>query len=109
MEKENTIKINAASTKRKDSELQAKSRALEEKDATISAMSEQLTKTREYLATEKQVSIKEGYAGLGRLVSLIKYSYIIIIHARKMISSARASLLSWHQLYSRVFICIAKS
>ena len=43
--------------KRKDSELEAKSRALEEKDATISAMSEQITKTREYLASKQQVSI----------------------------------------------------
>ena len=49
---------NYASSKRKDSELEAKSRALEEKDATISAMSEQLTKTREYLATKQQVSTK---------------------------------------------------
>ena len=49
---------NYASSKRKDSKLEAKSRALEEKDATISAMSEQLTKTREYLATKQQVSTK---------------------------------------------------
>ena len=59
VEKGSAIKINAASIKRKDSELQAKSRTLEEKDATISAMSEQMTKAREYLATEKQVSTKE--------------------------------------------------
>ena len=50
--------MNASSIKGKDSELQAKSRALEEKDTTISAMSEQLTNVREYLATEKQVSTK---------------------------------------------------
>ena len=41
---------------RKGSELEAKSRALEEKDATILAMSEQLTRAREYLTTEQQVS-----------------------------------------------------
>ena len=58
VEMDNVIKMNDASTKRKDFELDAKSRALEEKDATISAMSKQLTKTREYLATEKQVSYK---------------------------------------------------
>ena len=40
-----------ASVRRKDTELEAKSRALEEKDATISAMSEQITKTREHMAT----------------------------------------------------------
>ena len=40
IEKDTTIQINYASSKRKDSELEAKSRALEEKDATISAMSE---------------------------------------------------------------------
>ena len=40
--------------RRKDSELEAKSRALGEKDATISGMSEQITKTRNYLATTKQ-------------------------------------------------------
>ena len=47
-----------ASSKRKDSELEAKSRALEEKDATISAMSEQLTRARKYmyLGTKQQVS-----------------------------------------------------
>ena len=50
--------VGASSIKRKDSELQAKSGALEEKDTTISAMSEQLTNVREYLATEKQVSTK---------------------------------------------------
>ena len=42
---------------RKDSELEAKSRALEDKDATISTMSEQLTKAREYLVNKKQVSV----------------------------------------------------
>ena len=52
-----TIQINYASSKRKDSELEAMSRALEEKDATIAAMNEQLTKTREYLTTKQQVSI----------------------------------------------------
>ena len=54
--KECTIQINAASANRKDSELEAKGRALEEKDATISALSEELTKAREYLATKQQVS-----------------------------------------------------
>ena len=56
VEKDNTIEINATCIKRKDYELQAKTRALKEKDATISAMTEQLSKTRGYLATEKQVS-----------------------------------------------------
>ena len=56
-EKDMTIQINYASSKRKDSQLEAMSRALEEKDATIAAMNEQLTKTREYLTTKQQVSI----------------------------------------------------
>ena len=56
-EKNTTIQINYASSKRKDSQLEAMSRALEEKDATIAAMNEQLTKTREYLTTKQQVSI----------------------------------------------------
>ena len=55
------IAIKGSSSLRKDCELQARSKALEEKDAIISAMSnimsEQLTKTRECLATTKQVSI----------------------------------------------------
>ena len=57
IEKDTTIQINYASSKRKDSELEAMSRTLEEKDATIAAMNEQLTKTREYLTTKQQVSI----------------------------------------------------
>ena len=56
-EKDTAIQINYASSKRKDSELEAMSRVLEEKDATIAAMNEQLTKTREYLTTKQQVSI----------------------------------------------------
>ena len=51
--------MNDATVKRKDCELKAKSRALKEKDAIISAMSEQLTKTREYLATKQQVSSEQ--------------------------------------------------
>ena len=54
--RDTTIQMKDASAKRKESEIEAKSRALEEKDATISAMNEQLTKTREYLATKQQVS-----------------------------------------------------
>ena len=58
IDRDSVIQMKDASTKRKDSELEATSRALEEKDATISAMSEQLTKTRarEYLTTKQQVS-----------------------------------------------------
>ena len=55
VEKDGIIQMKDASAKRKDSELKAKSRCVEEKDATISAMCEQLTKTREYLATKQQV------------------------------------------------------
>ena len=56
-EKGSAIKMKDTAAKRKDSELEAKSRALEEKDAAISAMSEQITKIREFLATKQQVSI----------------------------------------------------
>ena len=55
--KDTNIFLKDASAKRKDSELEAKSTALKKKDATISAMSEQLTNTREYLAIKKKVSI----------------------------------------------------
>ena len=44
-----------AAIKRKESELEVKTRVLQEKDVTISGMSEQLTRTREYLATKQQV------------------------------------------------------
>ena len=59
--KNSDIQKNDVSAKRRDSELEAKSRALEEKDATISAMSEQLTKTREFLTTKQQVSSNKNY------------------------------------------------
>ena len=55
--KNTTIQMKDATAKRKDSEIEAKIRALEEKDATISVMSEQLTKTREFLATKQQVRV----------------------------------------------------
>ena len=54
--RDSTIQMKDASIKRKNSEIKASTRALEEKDATISAMSEQLTKARGYLATMQQVS-----------------------------------------------------
>ena len=57
-EKDITIQMKDAFAQGKDSEIEAKSRALEEKDATILAMNEQLTKTREFLATKQQVSNK---------------------------------------------------
>ena len=53
--RDSTIQMKDTSIKRKDSEIKASTRALEEKDATISAMSEQLTKARGYLATKQQV------------------------------------------------------
>ena len=56
-EKDTNIFLKVISAKRKDSELEAKGTALKKKDATISAMSEQLTNTREYLAAKKKVSI----------------------------------------------------
>ena len=60
VKKDSTIQMKDASAKRKDSEIEAKSRVLEEKDAIISVMSEQLTKTREYLTTKQQVRNKSN-------------------------------------------------
>ena len=56
VEKGSIIQMKEASAKRKDSEIAANSKALQVKDTTISAMSNQLTKVREYLATKQQVS-----------------------------------------------------
>ena len=56
IEKSTTIQLEEASGKRKDSELEANSRALQEKDDIISAMSEQLKKARQYLTAKQQVS-----------------------------------------------------
>ena len=67
-DKDTAIQMKEAVIRRKDSELEAKSRALGEKDATISAMSEQITKTRDYLATTKQ-----------QVIVIILYIIIIII------------------------------
>ena len=53
---EATISRKDAAIKRNESELEVKTRVLQEKDATISGMSEQLTRAREYLATKQQVS-----------------------------------------------------
>ena len=52
-----TILTLEAANVRKDSEIEAKIRALQEKGATISGMNEQLTRTRKYLAIEQQVSL----------------------------------------------------
>ena len=56
--KDATISRNDDTIKRKESELDAKTKMLQEKDAIISGMSEQLTRTREYLATKQQVSVQ---------------------------------------------------
>ena len=50
VDKDYIIQMKDALVRRKNSDLEAKNRALEEKDATISAMSEQITKIRDYLA-----------------------------------------------------------
>jgi DNA repair exonuclease SbcCD ATPase subunit len=63
-DKKTAIQMKEAVIIRNYSELEAKSRALGEKDATISAMSEQITKIREYLATKPQVS--QLFAGIIR-------------------------------------------
>ena len=60
-EKETTIQMKTALLKRNDSVIEAKIRALQEKNAAITTMSEQLTKTREYLATKPHVSSSYTY------------------------------------------------
>ena len=56
VDKDGIIQMKDALVRRKDSELETKSRALDEKEVVISAMSEQITKARDYLATKQQVS-----------------------------------------------------
>ena len=50
------ISRKTATVERNESELKAKTRALEEKEAIISGMREQLTKAREHLSSKQQVS-----------------------------------------------------
>ena len=54
-EMQNAIKD--ATITKKSSDIEAKIEALKEKDAIISGINEQLTRTREYLASEQQVSV----------------------------------------------------
>ena len=49
-------KANSIEISRKDSEIEAKTRAPQEKDSTISGISEQLTRARECLTTKLHVS-----------------------------------------------------
>ena len=56
MLRDGNISSKDAVIKRNESELEAKTRVLQEKDAIISGMSEQLTRARECLATKQQVS-----------------------------------------------------
>ena len=56
VEKDSAITKREATIKRNDLEIAAKIAALREKDAIISGLSEQLTKAREYLATNQSVS-----------------------------------------------------
>ena len=53
-----------AQIQRRDSQIEVKTRALELKDAIISRLDEQLTKSREFLATKQQVSIRSGMISL---------------------------------------------
>lgn len=55
MKRDGIIQMRVASNKRMNSESEARSRALQEKDTIISALSRQLTKAREYLTATKQV------------------------------------------------------
>ena len=55
--KDNTILQNGVSMKRKEEEMVAKTKALEEMENRKSQMTDQLSKVREYLSTKQQVSI----------------------------------------------------
>ena len=54
--KYNAILQNGVSMKRKEQEVEAKTKALEEKETRMSEMTDQLSKVREYLSTKIQVS-----------------------------------------------------
>ena len=54
--KDDVILEKEASIERRDSEIKAKNRALHEKDTIISRLDQQLTKSREFLASKRQVS-----------------------------------------------------
>ena len=54
--KDSTILMNGISMKRKDDELKMKTRALENREATVSDMTEQLSNVRKFLSTKQQVS-----------------------------------------------------
>ena len=58
---------------RRDSQIEVKTRALQEKDAIISRLDEQLTKSREFLATKQQV--RSGMISL----TLLWYSCLVIV------------------------------
>ena len=49
--------LNEATITKKESQLKVRNRALQEKDTILSGMTEQLTRARECLATQQQVSI----------------------------------------------------
>ena len=59
-----------ADIQRRDSQIEVKTRALEQKDTIISRLDEQLTKSREFLATKQQVS-----SGMISLTSLRVHEY----------------------------------
>ena len=58
---EANISRNDATIARKEVELEASTKALEEKDSIVSGMREQLTKTTEFLSAKQQVSITQFY------------------------------------------------
>ena len=69
VEKDSAIARKEATTKRKDLEIEAKTAALREKDAIITELSDQLTKTREYLATNQSVSIHKNLPPRGQVIA----------------------------------------
>ena len=68
-EYESKIQTKETSAKRMGAEIEAKSRALDKKNATISAMSEQLINAREYLTLNKQVSTHKKYQSRSCLIT----------------------------------------
>ena len=96
---EASITRNDATIKRKEAELEASVRALNEKDSVISGMSEQLTKTREYLAMKQQVSTYTSTSCLMFSHNYYYYAYCLmelqecISHPNKCMHTLNVPLL----------------
>ena len=74
----------SATVERNETELKAKTRVLEEKEAIISGMRDQLTKAREHLSSKQRVSCEHIHRSQN-LCIFKKYLYIIYKHKKNSI------------------------